>query len=379
MTRRSRSPGEVADVGRYQLLPDLAGDDYARLRDDIAERGVLVPVEVDEDGQMLDGHHRQRIAAELGVDCPSVVRRGLAEHEKRLHTVALNLVRRQLTEGQKVILGRQVAPDIEKRAAERMTAGKPTDPSDNCHQGRATDEVAAAVGLGSGRTYERNARAVEKIEHDAPDLYARVASGAASIPDARRELRHNAKAARVAEIAAKPVADLPAHETFPVLYADPPWRYEHVETPQLRAVENNYPTMTVERIAALDVPVDDDAVCLLWATVPKLSEALHVLETWGFVYRTNLVWIKDRIGMGYYVRGQHELLLVGKRGELPVPDPADRPPSVIQAPRGEHSAKPAEVYELIERMYPRYRRCELFARQSRPGWTAWGNQIEAVA
>ena len=161
---------------------------------------------------------------------------------------------------------------------------------------------------------------------------------------------------------------------FEVIYADPPWLYEQPggRTPQLRAVELHYPTMSDEEIAAIEVPAADDSVCFLWATNPKLREALDVLGAWGFDYRTNLAWVKDKIGMGYYVRGQHELLLIGRRGDLPVPHEANRPASVIHAPRAQHSAKPDAAYEAIERMYPDARKLELFAREMRPGWASWG-------
>jgi N6-adenosine-specific RNA methylase IME4 len=88
-----------------------------------------------------------------------------------------------------------------------------------------------------------------------------------------------------------------------------------------------------------------------------------------------LVWDKERIGMGYYARQQHELLLIGTRGELPVPEPANRPASVIRIARdNEHSTKPDHFHALIERMYPEYDRIELFARHQREGWAAWGNE-----
>ena len=79
--------------------------------------------------------------------------------------------------------------------------------------------------------------------------------------------------------------------------------------------------------------------------------------------------------MGYYYRQQHELLLICTRGEMPAPAPSARPSSVIRVPRAEkHSAKPAIVYEQIEAMYPDLPRLELFARNARTGWDAWGNQ-----
>ena len=109
--------------------------------------------------------------------------------------------------------------------------------------------------------------------------------------------------------------------------------------------------MTLDEIKALTIPSADDAVIFLWVTSPKLAEGLEVMDAWGFSYRTSMVWVKDRIGMGYYARQQHEFLLIGRRGSLPVPDPEDRPASVVTAARGEHSAKPDEFYDLIERMY----------------------------
>jgi N6-adenosine-specific RNA methylase IME4 len=161
---------------------------------------------------------------------------------------------------------------------------------------------------------------------------------------------------------------------FDVILADPPWQYDFAETDS-RKVENQYPTMSVEEIAALAVPSADSAVLYLWATAPKLREALTVLSAWGFEYTTNLVWVKPQIGMGYWARGRHELLLVGTKGEPRVPKPANRPESVIESPRTRHSAKPDEVRRLIEKALPSGTRLQLFAREEWPGWTSWGNEL----
>lgn len=161
--------------------------------------------------------------------------------------------------------------------------------------------------------------------------------------------------------------------TYDLLLADPPWRYDMAKTAN-RAVENHYPTMSVEQIAELKVPSAPDAVLFLWATAPKLREALAVVAGWQFEYVTNAVWVKDRIGIGYYFRGQHELLLVGKRGNAGPPAESARASSVITASRRGHSQKPASVYELLESMYPEARRVELFARGGREGWASWGDE-----
>jgi N6-adenosine-specific RNA methylase IME4 len=126
---------------------------------------------------------------------------------------------------------------------------------------------------------------------------------------------------------------------------------------------------------ALKVPACDNSILFLWTPNPMLQKAIEVVNAWGFDYRTSLAWVKDKIGMGYWVRQQHEQLLIGVRGDLRCPDPEDRPSSVVMAPRGGHSVKPEAFYGLIERMYPLASRVELFARQRRDGWAAWGNQV----
>lgn len=192
---------------------------------------------------------------------------------------------------------------------------------------------------------------------------------------ALRARRRDDLAARLGE-----PASLDAERPVPLTLADPPWRYEHVRT-ESRAIENQYPTLETETICEL-VPRElfaEHAVLYLWAPPPKNAEGLRVIDAWGFTCRTGLVWVKDRIGMGYWARQRHELLLVGTRGSPPPPAEAARPDSVIEAPRGRHSAKPESVYELLERAWPEWRgnRRELFQRAPRAGWLGWGNEASA--
>ncbi len=101
------------------------------------------------------------------------------------------------------------------------------------------------------------------------------------------------------------------------------------------------------------------------------------MHAWGFTYKTNLAWVKPSIGLGRWTRNRHELLLLGKHGNHPCPDPEDLPDSVIEASRGRHSEKPEAAYELIETALPGASKLELFARGTpRPGWVIWGNQAE---
>jgi len=118
----------------------------------------------------------------------------------------------------------------------------------------------------------------------------------------------------------------------------------------------------------------------MWSTAPHLPEALQVMQSWDFEYVTHMVWVKDKIGLGYWVRNQHELLLIGRRGDMLTPAFENRPSSVFNAARRAHSQKPDEAYEIIERAYPELPKIELFARgEARLGWAVWGNQAQGAA
>jgi N6-adenosine-specific RNA methylase IME4 len=135
--------------------------------------------------------------------------------------------------------------------------------------------------------------------------------------------------------------------------------------------------MSVPEICALGsrLPIAENAVLFLWATAPKLAEALKVMEAWRFRYKTNMVWDKQIIGMGYWARGRHEHILIGVRGKFSPPATEHRRASIFEEKRRRHSQKPICVYEWLERAFPEARKLELFARERRPGWAVWGNEV----
>lgn len=165
---------------------------------------------------------------------------------------------------------------------------------------------------------------------------------------------------------------------YELVLADPPWRYNFSRS-KSRRVENQYPTMTHFDICSLlafeCIEVDDDAALFLWSTAPKLTMALDVMDAWGFCYKTNLVWDKEKIGMGYWARGQHELLLVGTRGHMPPPAVEHRIASVWREPRGRHSAKPVGIKLWLGTAFRDLRKIELFARETHEGWDHHGLEV----
>ena len=161
---------------------------------------------------------------------------------------------------------------------------------------------------------------------------------------------------------------------YDVIYADPPWKYDHSRSSS-RRVENQYPTMSDEEIFMYPVRPNKNAVLYLWATAPKLLLALEVMKRWGFTYKTQMVWDKQIIGPGYWFRGQHEILLVGTRGKFSPPPPGDRISSVWNLKRGKHSVKPVGIRDYIKWWFPDAKRVELFARERVEDWEAEGDEV----
>ena len=380
------------------LFPAMTAVEFRELVQDIGQHGIHEPLLL-IGKQILDGRHRWRAAGQL--DLPTVPTREWAGAGTPLEAVvSLNLHRRHLSESQRAMVGARVLPMFEERAKERQatsTGGSDPQLVANLPQAapaKARDQAAALVNVSP-----RSVQSAAKVIRDgAPDLVAAVdadrvaVSVAAEIakeqPEEQRailaskDLPH--RALRLHRAAKKQAALVQYNDPLPVplrrytvILADPPWRYEFSPAAS-RSVENHYPTMALDDIRKM--PVGDlahkDAVLFMWSTGPKLGESLSVVNAWGFTHRTAAVWDKQKIGMDHYFRQQTEMLLVATRG-TPLTPPTDaRVSSLISSPRGQHSVKPAEVYEIIEAMYPNAPRLELFARNRREGWDAWGNQAE---
>ena len=165
--------------------------------------------------------------------------------------------------------------------------------------------------------------------------------------------------------------------TYRVIYADPPWKYS--DTKQYRpdgAAENHYPVMSIQELCEMPLPkTEKNAVLFIWVTSPLLEDVFKVISAWGFKYKTSFVWDKVKHNMGHYNSVRHELLLIATKGSC-LPDEKKLFDSVQSIERSNrHSEKPKEFYNIIETLYKDGRKCELFARQVRPGWEGYGNQL----
>lgn len=171
---------------------------------------------------------------------------------------------------------------------------------------------------------------------------------------------------------------------FHTVALDPPWP-ETGGGKSKRGADRHYPVLKVRAIPqviildkeGLFLRVADNAHMYLWVTNNHAEAGMWVMGQLGFRYVTMITWVKPHAGLGQYFHGQTEHMLFGVRGDgyaIRRPTPGEQLTTVFEAPTTEHSAKPKEAYDLIERRsHGPY--LELFARDPRPGWTVWGNQV----
>lgn len=186
-------------------------------------------------------------------------------------------------------------------------------------------------------------------------------------------------------------------DVYDVLVVDPPWSYGSDTGRPNRVAESHYKTIghcgkEINRTtgAGIDAIISsapirdwasDNSHLYLWTTNPKLPFAFAVMSAWGFTYKTTLTWLKTaksgephRGGMGWFFRGATEHVLFGVKGVKPIASNMRKPNIICARPTG-HSTKPDAFYDLLDAMYENEKKIDVFARRTRPGWIAWGDEV----
>jgi len=180
--------------------------------------------------------------------------------------------------------------------------------------------------------------------------------------------------------------DLMSLGKFGTILADPPWKFQNRTgkmAPEHKRLYR-YDTMSNEDILAM--PIEEVALpqshLYLWVPNALVENGLQVMRAWGFEYKTMLIWYKirkdggpDRRGVGFYFRNVTEIILFGVRGSLRTGQQGRKQENIILSQKRGHSRKPDEIFPIIEGCSPGPY-LELFARQKRKGWEAWGNETD---
>ena len=393
--------------GLFQVMPPLSAEEYAELKADIQARGVMVPIEYDEAGAVLDGHHRLKACTELGLkEWPSVVRLGMDEAAKRTHARKLNMARRHLNQEQRRGLiqaelkenpeksNRQIADEL--KVSDHTVKAVRDDLESTAQIAQLTQTIGKdgknrVIQEKITRTKRGRPRKIISIPVANPAQVVRMAAKGQAVleaskdkPELQKVVDQMANSGKV-NSAAKQVAKIQAAEAinaeplplptgpFRVIVADPPWLYGNRADDVSHRSANPYPSMTIEDICALPVAdfAHDDCILWLWTTNAHMRESYAVLDAWGFQSKTILTWVKDRIGTGDWLRGQTEHCHLAIRGKPTILTTGQG--TVLHGPLQAHSQKPDSFYALVDAICPGAK-LEMFCRSPREGWSAWGNE-----
>lgn len=339
-------------------LGDIAG--LARSIDDV---GMLHPVVVRPDGILIAGERRIAAARMLGwtdipatiIDLDAVMRGEIAENTQR----------------------KDFAPSEAVAIWQAMKSyqGQPR-PETGRGEGRI-DRAARATELSTDSLTKAKA-VVDAAERD-PERYASLVTqmdNTGNVARAHKEMTRERARENNREIVRQAPALDATGCTYPCIVIDPPWDWgDEGDADQLGRARPTYATMPLEDLMALPVGdvAEPNAHLYLWITNRSLPKGFALLEKWGFRYVTMLTWLKPSFGMGNYFRGSTEHVLFGVHGSLGLLRSdvgthfaADRP--------GRHSGKPDAFYRLVETCSPGPW-LEMFARERRPGWAAWGAEL----
>jgi N6-adenosine-specific RNA methylase IME4 len=373
----------IADIriGSTRHRKDMG--DIAGLAASIEAVGLLHAPVIKPDGTLVAGQRRIEAAKAIGWDLiPVHVVTNLDEAEKFLTAeMDENTCRQDFLPSEAVSAAAAIRAVLEPLAKKAQAdggkeGGKSSGRGRKKNRGRANypkpkQDESARTSNSAAKKVGMSRRSLEKAE-------AVMASGDEKLigeMDKTGKVNGAFKKLQVCKAAEQIAAEPPPLPTGPfrVIVADPPWRYSARPDDPTHRAANPYPTMTVEEISALDVAsrATEDAILWLWTTNAFLHAAFHIAEAWGFVVKTCLTWVKDRMGTGDWLRGQTEHCLLCVRGKPTIV--LTNQTTVLYAPMRKHSQKPEEFYALVEALCPGSK-LEMFQRTARPGWIGHGNE-----
>lgn len=159
---------------------------------------------------------------------------------------------------------------------------------------------------------------------------------------------------------------------YSVLVIDPPWPYGTKYDSDGRRAANPYPEMSLDELQAMELPAADDCVLWLWTTHKFMRHAFGLLDAWGFRDVAILTWVKDRMGLGTWLRSQSEFCIMAVKGRPTIH--LTNQTTVIHGPMREHSRKPDEFYAMVDALCVG-RKLDYFSREQREGWEQAGNDV----
>lgn len=345
------------------LFPMMTDDELTALVDDMKRNGFdeTAPI-VTLRGKILDGRNRYKAAQLAGVKPDFIEYDG---DDPLGFVLRHNLHRRHLNESQRAVIASRLA-DMEhggNRGNQYAKVSIDTMP-------KVSMERAAEM-LNVGRATVARVKAVERA---APELIAKIERGEMTAARAVTESKRKEVKAKLENVEAQEAKQIAG--VYDVIVIDPPWAMEKIErevAPNQVAFE--YPTMSIDEISALNIPAADNCHVFLWTTQKFLPNALGLLAAWDLKYVLTFVWHKNGgfqpFGLPQY---NCEFALYARKGTPQFVDFKNFM-TCFNAPRGAHSEKPEEFYELLRRVTAG-RRLDMFNRRKIAGFDGWGKEAK---
>lgn len=245
---------------------------------------------------------------------------------------------------------------------------------------KAVDKVAAEIGeeakhailTGKANIPKQDVETLIEVKQKAPELIKPIINGEKSITEIEKEIKKAERNKEIQEQAEriKEMDFTPLNKKYDVIVVDPPWPYGTKYDPAGRRAANPYPEMSLDEIKAIELPAADDCVLWLWTTHKFMRYAFEIIDTWGFRDVAILTWVKDRIGLGSWLRSQSEFCIMAVKGKPKIN--LSNQSTVIYGKLREHSRKPDEFYEMVNSLCAGYK-LDYFSREQRVGWDQFGN------
>jgi N6-adenosine-specific RNA methylase IME4 len=358
--------------------------DISALAANLNELDVLQPIVVRPIGpdryELVCGERRLRAAKLNGQTHILATVRHFTDSEMVRAEFSENIFHKPFTLSEAVAIKRALEP-LEKAAAkERQGARTDKHPGKlpTSSNGRAADKAAKVTGL-ARRTLEKAEAVVDAAEAE-PEKFGKLRADMDRTGKVNGPYKRLGVLKQAALIKAEP-PPLPGRGPYRVIVADVPWPYEkRVEDPSHRATYD-YPTMSIAAMCkmgdAVRLIAAPDSILWFWVINFYMREAYDVIAAWGFEAKTILTWVKPRAGYGDWLRGQTEHCIMAVRGKpiVTLTNESTR----LDAPVRGHSEKPVEFYQLVERLCPASRYCDLFSRYQHNGkWDCHGDQAPPI-
>lgn len=163
---------------------------------------------------------------------------------------------------------------------------------------------------------------------------------------------------------------------YEVIVIDPPWKYQEDENFDAEGFRGltPYPTMTLEEIENIKLPTNKDCVLWLWTTHRFMRHSFKLLDSWGFEEKAILTWVKNKMGIGKWLRSKSEFCIMAVKGK-PLIELTNQT-TILEANVGDHSAKPQVFYDMVDKLCIG-RKLDYFARKTRNGWDSFGDEVKA--